>query len=517
MREKRLNRPFSSQLRSRFRDRYAQRQQQTLLQGRHLSKVLNQLPATIAYWDRHLKNSFANNAYRIWLGVNPDDIFRKHIRFVLGEALYRKNLPHIQAALRGEMQVFERAIPSPDSSHVRYGQVSYIPDIHPDGVRGFYVFVFDISPQKISQLALVASEERYRAVVEDQTELISRLHPNGGFLFVNQAYCRFFGKSLTELIQGTWQPVAHPDDVPLITAELKKLSPHYPVVIIENRVYSANGQEHWMQFANHGFFDSSGHLVEIQSVGRDITARKQAEAALQEAHDTLENKVIERTEQLRRLAIEATLAEERERRAIARDLHDDLGQILHIMKIRLELLKKSVAPVQKDNLTELELFTHRASALVRSFTAQLSPPVLENLGLTAALRWLEKEVLEIYGLAVTTDIEEPNCTLSHTQAVILFRIARELLINITKHAEVDDAELSLRFDGEQVLLRVSDHGRGIANQEQALSGVSGFGLNSVRERITFLGGSMSLLSGPQQGLTVTVKLPVEQKGEKHDH
>jgi signal transduction histidine kinase len=128
-----------------------------------------------------------------------------------------------------------------------------------------------------------------------------------------------------------------------------------------------------------------------------------------------------------------------------------------------------------------------------------------------------KEVLEIYGLAVTTDIEEPNYTLSHTQAVILFRIARELLINITKHAEVDDAELSLRFDGEQVLLRVSDHGRGIANQEQALSGVSGFGLNSVRERITFLGGSMSLLSGPQQGLTVTVKLPVEQKGEKHDH
>ena len=126
-------------------------------------------------------------------------------------------------------------------------------------------------------------------------------------------------------------------------------------------------------------------------------------------------------------------------------------------------------------------------------------------------------MLEIYGLAVTTDIEEPNCTLSHTQAVILFRIARELLINVAKHAEVDEAELSLRFDGEQVLLSVSDQGKGIADQDHALNGFSGFGLNSARERIAFLGGSMSLVSAPQEGVTVIVKLPVEQKGESYDH
>lgn len=127
------------------------------------------------------------------------------------------------------------------------------------------------------------SQERYRTVVEDQTEVISRFRSDGVFTFVNSVYCRFFGKPSHELLGKQWQPMAVPDDVPGIEAQLRRLSPTNPVVMIENRVYAGSGQVHWMQFVNRAFFDAEGRLEEIQSVGRDITERKRAEEAQRES------------------------------------------------------------------------------------------------------------------------------------------------------------------------------------------------------------------------------------------
>lgn len=143
-----------------------------------------------------------------------------------------------------------------------------------------YSVVQDITAQKQAQQALRTSEERYRAVVEGQTEVISRFRIDGTLTFVNDVYCRFFGKSVEELSGCRWQPVAHPEDLPRIQAELGVLSPSHPVVVIENRVYAAGGEIRWMQFVNRGLFDADSRLVEIQSVGRDITDRKQAEERL---------------------------------------------------------------------------------------------------------------------------------------------------------------------------------------------------------------------------------------------
>ena len=117
-------------------------------------------------------------------------------------------------------------------------------------------------------------------VIDDLTEVVARFLPDGTFTFVNQVYCRFFGKAKDTLIGNKWQPGALPEDLPHIESLLKTLSPSNPVVTIENRVYSASGRVHWMQFVNRGFFDSEGTLTEIQSVGRDITERKLAEEGL---------------------------------------------------------------------------------------------------------------------------------------------------------------------------------------------------------------------------------------------
>jgi len=141
----------------------------------------------------------------------------------------------------------------------------------------------EITGQKQVELALKASKAMYKAVVEDQMEIIARYLPDGRYTFVNDLFCRLFGKSVDELVGNYWFPDAHPDDIKLIEESLQSMSPEQPVVQIENRVFTATGEIRWLQFVNRGFYSSSGQLMETQVVGRDITDRKRAESSLQDS------------------------------------------------------------------------------------------------------------------------------------------------------------------------------------------------------------------------------------------
>ena len=152
----------------------------------------------------------------------------------------------------------------------------------------------EIDEHKRTEKDLLLSEERYRTVVEDQTEVICRFRVDGTFTFVNDVYCRFFGKSSQELFCKKWQPRAMSEDVAMIEEKLETLSVDNPIVIIENRVYSGSGEIRWMQFVNRGFFDKEGQLIEIQAVGRDINDRKLAEEKLAEYRNHLEEIIKER-------------------------------------------------------------------------------------------------------------------------------------------------------------------------------------------------------------------------------
>lgn len=235
-------------------------------------------------------------------------------------------------------------------------------------------------------------------------------------------------------------------------------------------------------------------------------------ASQQLTAQTLEQRVQERTEQLRALSVEITLAEDRERRALARDLHDDLGQVLTVAKIKIAALEKleKVADL-KQRVAEINGILDKAHTAVRSLTFQLSPPILHELGLIAALEWLGEEMHRLYGLAVTINDDGKPKPMTMPVSTILFRAVRELLINVAKHAEVVDARVLTKRLGNQILIQVEDAGIGFHPHHKPKSAkdiAAGFGLLSVRERLSYIGGEMRTESVPGDGTIITLLAPL---------
>lgn len=143
--------------------------------------------------------------------------------------------------------------------------------------------VWVIARRKEAEEALRLSEERYRSVVEDQTDVIFRFTPAGCLQFVNTVCCRFFGRSFEMLLGSCWAPAVVAEGGTVSERILAEISPEHPVVTMECQVYNAQGEARWMQFVSHAILDANGAIVEIQSVGRDITEHKEAEEALRES------------------------------------------------------------------------------------------------------------------------------------------------------------------------------------------------------------------------------------------
>ncbi|WP_028322518.1 PAS domain S-box protein [Desulfatiglans anilini] len=155
---------------------------------------------------------------------------------------------------------------------------------------GLISVVRDISKRKLSEIALEQSEKRYRNVVEYQTDIVFRFKPDGSITFMNETFRKLFQKNFKGERKKTWYSVLHKSDIRDIKHQLQEISLNKPTVILESRVWSADGALRWMQFVNRGFFEENGRLYEIQSVGRDITELKRMTQELEIKEKDLEAK-----------------------------------------------------------------------------------------------------------------------------------------------------------------------------------------------------------------------------------
>lgn len=257
----------------------------------------------------------------------------------------------------------------------------------------------------------------------------------------------------------------------------------------------------------------------------DITERKRAEEALQQAHDTLEENVRERTaalslavqtlqrqaDQLRTLAAELTLAEQRERRRLAEVLHDGLQQILVAARLRAHMLGRSDDPGVHAGCREIVELLEDCLREARTLTGALSPPTLQKGRLLAALEWLTHWMRDKHQLAVRLS---PAATLPpalpEDLTVLLYQSVRELLFNAVKYAHVDTAEVTFVQQEDSLTVSVADAGTGFDPSRLRVAGGTegGFGLLGIRERLEMFGGHMKVESAPGQGSRFTLTVPL---------
>lgn len=250
----------------------------------------------------------------------------------------------------------------------------------------------------------------------------------------------------------------------------------------------------------------------------EIEERKQIEAALQEARNYLEERVIERTERLRRLTSELSLTEERERRAIATNLHDNICQNLALAQMKLTQMKENGSQLELDSLLiEVKELLDQMSVDVRSLMVELSPPILYDIGLSAALNWLTEQFQEKYQLETVFSGGNHNVNLNDDLKILLFRSVRELLFNIVKHARATTASVNMAVENMNIIIDVQDDGVGfdVGAFDERSDKVYSFGLFSVRERLLAIGGQLILESEIGRGVKATITAPIKQADRKN--
>jgi signal transduction histidine kinase len=255
---------------------------------------------------------------------------------------------------------------------------------------------------------------------------------------------------------------------------------------------------------DYPFADTDGSPL-ILEMGTDVTERKRAEEALRRSHEDLQ----EQARQLRELAGELTRVEQRERQRLAQVLHDHLQQLLVGAKFQMLPLLRAGDGRQRRSAAGVDDLLTQSIQVSRDLTGELSPPVLHEGGLAAALEWLVLWMRQKHGLSVRLRAEGAPEPASEDLRVLLFRAARELLFNVSKHAGVRKAVVRLSARDGRIELEVADRGKGFDPQalRQGRRTSGGFGLSSIRQRLELLGGSFQVASAPGAGSRFTLAAP----------
>jgi signal transduction histidine kinase len=285
--------------------------------------------------------------------------------------------------------------------------------------------------------------------------------------------------------------------------------------IERTRLINSDPDREWMDVLEF----SDGRVVERYSrpqklgektVGKvlsyhDITERRR-----------IEKSILESREQLRSLTSQLSLAEERERRRIANQLHDRVGQSLLASKMKLGTARESELPkALEEPLDEVYRLIEQTIRDVRSLTFELSPPILYMLGFEAAVEWLTEQAEKQYGIKCEFEDDGAVKPLDDDIRVLLFQNVRELLVNVCKHSQAQNAKVYVSLEDDAIRVSVEDNGVGFdaSGVETHWDESSGFGLFSIRERLNQFGGGFEIDSEPGRGPRITLTAPLKAEDE----
>ncbi|HEV7745392.1 MAG TPA: PAS domain S-box protein [Pyrinomonadaceae bacterium] len=375
---------------------------------------------------------------------------------------------------------------------------------------GLSVYATDISERKRVEEQLRESEERFRQMAESITEVFWMTSPDKKqVLYISPEYEKIWGRSCKSIYEAptSWLDAIHPDD----RQNVEKASMTWQNrgdYDEEYRVVQPSGAVRWIRDRAFPISDSEGRVYRITGIAEDITDRKLAE-----------EKIKATSAQLRALSARLQSAREVEAIRIAREIHDELGAALSSLRWDLEGLAEAISQIRElshsgDLSTKIEAMKSLIDSTinsVRRIASELRPIGLDDLGLIEAIELHARQFQERTGIIVDCDCVLERVNLSPEKSTAVFRIFQEALTNILRHAQAKVVNLQVREENEVFMLKISDNGRGITDDEK--SGKRTLGLLGMRERARLIGGKIEITGIDGEGTVITLRIPISATEE----
>ncbi len=355
----------------------------------------------------------------------------------------------------------------------------------------------DITKRKAAEEALQDSEKKFRIMVDASPDAVITMNMNGSVKYASQRTADIFGyKNGSDLVGKKFKDLVDSEYHKRIDSKMQKLLEEGTIHDVFYIMNGKGGSRFYGEVSSSLITDKKGRSEGVISIIKDVTERKDTEKAIRDYQHNL-----------RSMASQLNIAEEKERRKIAVDLHDDLGQTLAMARIKLSAVKSTNRdPEINSHLMEMEGYITQAIKSSRSLTYELSPPVLYEFGLAAAVNWKLEQIATGKKMKTRLEVTHELPELQEDLLILLFRAVSELLNNTVKHARADNVSVLLNMDGKCLNILVSDDGIGF-NPEKPYK-TAGIGLFSLRERLECFNGTLTVDSDINKGTRVYITIPV---------
>jgi PAS domain S-box-containing protein len=432
------------------------------------------------------------------VGYSEDELRRAYFKDVSHPKDLAVNRTETERLIRGEIQSFEleqRLIHRDGHPIWMYINSSIVSDTNGQPVH-FLTYIRDISERKQAELALSESEQRFRNMSDTAPVHIWMSGTDKGCSYVNQAWLTFVGKELEQEVGDGWAQGIHPVD------RGRCLKSYFAAFDARKRFT--------LEYF-HRRFDGEYRMVLSTGVPR-FTPDGTFIGYIGSVIDITEVKLAER--KLQKLMGEMINLQEEERRRIAAELHDSLGQSLVIIKHRSMLCLREFAG--SDRISEqLEEISSTATAAIdelHEIAHNLRPYELDRLGLVKAIESMITKLGTSLAMQLSADLDPIDGLLPPAAETTVYRIVQEGLSNVVKHANAGKAFVGIKKVQDSLVISVSDNGIGIRREYGEGETRGGFGLAGIAERARMLGGSCVIESQPESGTTLTVKIELQEVG-----
>ena len=364
---------------------------------------------------------------------------------------------------------------------------------------GLGMIFTDTTDSKRARLALKESEEKYRRLIEQAKDGIGLIQDDR-IVFTNSVLTEMLGYTKDEFKNLSFVDIAHPDELSrLIDFHKKRMSGKKLPSIYETRLLKKNGDILEVEFnvARTSFLKEVAVLI----MARDISERKKTE-----------KEIVKYQERLKALASELIVTEEKQRKQIATDLHDNVGQLLASSRLQMAAINEGMEmEVIMMKIKSISFGLLQAIQSIRNTIFNLSPPQLNEIGLFAATAdWLEDQIELKHDIKTIINGEDRFFPLAENTRFLIFRSIRELLINIVKHAKANNIIVTISEVDQNMHIRIADDGIGFDYKPESFRHKrKSLGLFSINERVTDIGGSMKIDTKPGKGTIVELIVPIK--------